>query len=176
MVGKPRDDADIDHPAMNHGTVIPTYYPQQCYTVDNTPNRSRGIVPKLFDRGHRVLLSRMRRRSTVRCIVELLVRGMADVVSLMVVQTFVPSLPTLLFVVAEKAAVCERRPRNGLLSTWPFQLMVLRRNPVGLATTLGPLRWAFLTWISKFPTGCLSSPVSHLRPKLALNPERSKKG
>jgi hypothetical protein len=40
---------------------------------------------------------------------------------------------------------------------------------------IGPLRWAFLTWISEFPTGCLSSPVRHLGPKLALNPETSKK-
>jgi hypothetical protein len=55
---------------------------------------------------------------------------MVDVVSLRVVQTFLPSLATLLFVVAEKVAVSEERPRNGLLSTRPFQLRVLTRNPV----------------------------------------------
>jgi hypothetical protein len=36
---------------------------------------------------------------------------------------------------------------------------------------LGPLRRAFLTWIFEFLTGRLSMSVSHLRPKLALNPE-----
>jgi hypothetical protein len=40
---------------------------------------------------------------------------------------------------------------------------------------LGPLRQALLTWISEFSTGRLSMSVSILRPKLALNPERSKK-
>jgi hypothetical protein len=40
---------------------------------------------------------------------------------------------------------------------------------------IGPLRQAFLTWISEFLTGRLSMSVSLLRPKLALNPETSKK-
>jgi hypothetical protein len=40
---------------------------------------------------------------------------------------------------------------------------------------IGPLRRAFLTWISEFLTGRLSMSVSHLRLKLALNPETSKK-
>jgi hypothetical protein len=40
---------------------------------------------------------------------------------------------------------------------------------------LGPLRRAFLTWISEFLTGRLSMSVRHLQPKLALNPETSKK-
>jgi hypothetical protein len=39
----------------------------------------------------------------------------------------------------------------------------------------GPLRRAFLTLISEFLTGRLSMSVSHLRRKLALNPETSKK-
>jgi hypothetical protein len=42
----------------------------------------------------------------------------------------------------------------------------------GLKHTIGPLRRAFLTWISEFLTGHLSMSVSHLRPKLALNPEK----
>jgi hypothetical protein len=46
----------------------------------------------------------------------------------------------------------------------------------GLKQTIGPLRRAFLTWISEFLTSRLSMSVSHLRPKLALNPETSKKG
>jgi hypothetical protein len=44
-----------------------------------------------------------------------------------------------------------------------------------VAGSIGPLRRAFLTWISEFLTGRFSMPVSHLRPKLALNPETSKK-
>jgi hypothetical protein len=40
---------------------------------------------------------------------------------------------------------------------------------------LGPLRRAFLTWISEFSTGCLSMSAHHVRPKLALNAETSKK-
>jgi hypothetical protein len=44
-----------------------------------------------------------------------------------------------------------------------------------LSRVLGPLRRAFLTWISEFLTGRLSMSVSHLRPKLASNPETSKK-
>jgi hypothetical protein len=40
---------------------------------------------------------------------------------------------------------------------------------------LEPLRRVFLTWISEFLIGRLSMSVSHLRPKLALNPETSKK-
>jgi hypothetical protein len=45
----------------------------------------------------------------------------------------------------------------------------------GLKQTIGPLRRAFFTWISEFLTSRLSMSVSHLRPKLALNPETSKK-
>jgi hypothetical protein len=41
--------------------------------------------------------------------------------------------------------------------------------------SLGLLRRAFLTWISEFRTRCLSMPVPHVRPKLALNAETSKK-
>jgi hypothetical protein len=37
------------------------------------------------------------------------------------------------------------------------------------STPLGPLKRAFLTWISEFLTGRLSMSVSHLRPKLALH-------
>jgi hypothetical protein len=44
-----------------------------------------------------------------------------------------------------------------------------------LDTRLGPLKRAVLTWISEFLTGRLSMSVSHLRPKLAFNPETSKK-
>jgi hypothetical protein len=40
---------------------------------------------------------------------------------------------------------------------------------------LGPLRRAFLTWISELPTGRLSMSVSHLSPKLVLNAGTSKK-
>jgi hypothetical protein len=56
---------------------------------------------------------------------------------------------------------------------------VLRVSPtveiIILNLGIGPLRRAFLTWISEFLTGHLSMSVSHLRPKLALNPETSKK-
>jgi hypothetical protein len=38
----------------------------------------------------------------------------------------------------------------------------------------GPLRWAFLTWISEFSTGCLSMSAHHVQPELALNAETSK--
>jgi hypothetical protein len=41
--------------------------------------------------------------------------------------------------------------------------------------SIGPLRRAFLTWISEFLSGGLSMSGSHLRLKLALNPETSKK-
>jgi hypothetical protein len=40
---------------------------------------------------------------------------------------------------------------------------------------LGPLRQAFLTWISEFPIGCLLMCVRHVWPELALTPETSKK-
>jgi hypothetical protein len=40
---------------------------------------------------------------------------------------------------------------------------------------LGPLRRAYLTWIFEFLTGRLSMSVSHLRQKLAVNPETLKR-
>jgi hypothetical protein len=43
------------------------------------------------------------------------------------------------------------------------------------APLLGPLRPAFLAWISEFPIDCFSMCVRHVWPKQALNPETSKK-
>jgi hypothetical protein len=59
--------------------------------------------------------------------------------------------------------------RLTISKTEPFHRMIVHRYAIG------PLRRAFLTWISEFPIGRLSISVSHLRPKLALNPETSKK-
>jgi hypothetical protein len=55
----------------------------------------------------------------------------------------------------------------GIPACWPH--CWLWRRP------LGPLRRAFLTWISEFSTGHLSISLRHLQPKLALNTETSKK-
>jgi hypothetical protein len=41
--------------------------------------------------------------------------------------------------------------------------------------TIGGLRRPFLSWISEFRTRRISIAVNHLQPKLALNPETSKK-
>jgi hypothetical protein len=58
---------------------------------------------------------------------------------------------------------------------WGKHVLMEENDDVGPHYIIGPLRRAFLTWISEFPMGCLSMCVRHVWPKLVLNPESSKK-
>jgi hypothetical protein len=72
-------------------------------------------------------------------------------------------------------SVTLHRPTIASATLFISSLRYTHRRLHYLSTTIRPLRRAFSTRISKFPTGCLSMSARHVRPKLALNPETSTK-